>query len=118
MIGPDPPSEPTTDRLPFRGAVTDRVDSSLSRIKNGEQRSDTELLLAARTSSEPFGVFYERHFVSVLAFFRRRTPGQRKHSISSRSRSDDSITRPLGRGGSSCPRRNGSVVAVTSGLSV
>jgi RNA polymerase sigma factor (sigma-70 family) len=40
-----------------------------------EQRSDTELLLAARTSSEPFGVFYERHFASVLAFFRRRTPG-------------------------------------------
>jgi RNA polymerase sigma factor (sigma-70 family) len=44
-------------------------------MKNGEQRSDTELLLAARTSSEPFGVFYERHFASVLAFFRRRVPG-------------------------------------------
>jgi RNA polymerase sigma-70 factor (ECF subfamily) len=41
-------------------------------MKNGEQYSDTELLLAARTSSEPFGVFYERHFASVLAFFRRR----------------------------------------------
>ena len=41
----------------------------------GEQRSDTELLLAARTCSEPFGVFYERHFASVLAFFRRRVPG-------------------------------------------
>ena len=41
-------------------------------MKNGEPFSDAELLLAARTSSEPFGVFYERHFASVLAFFRRR----------------------------------------------
>ena len=41
-------------------------------MKNGEPYSDTELLLAARSSSEPFGVFYERHFASVLAFFRRR----------------------------------------------
>lgn len=40
-----------------------------------EQRTDSELLLAARTSAEPFGVFYERHFASVLAFFRRRMPG-------------------------------------------
>jgi RNA polymerase sigma factor (sigma-70 family) len=44
-------------------------------MKNGEQCSDTELLLAAGTCPEPFGVFYERHFASVLAFFRRRTPG-------------------------------------------
>jgi hypothetical protein len=44
-------------------------------MSNGEQRSDPELLLAARTSSEPFGAFYERHFASVLAFFRRRVPG-------------------------------------------
>ncbi len=44
-------------------------------MKNGEQRSDTELLLASRTCSEPFGVFYERHFASVLAFFRRRVSG-------------------------------------------
>ena len=44
-------------------------------MENGEQRSDSELLLAARTCSEPFGVFYERHFASVLAFFRRRVPG-------------------------------------------
>ena len=36
------------------------------------QRSDAELLVAARSCSEPFGVFYERHFASVLAFFRRR----------------------------------------------
>ena len=41
----------------------------------GEQRSDSDLLLAARTSSEPFGVFYERHVASVLAFFRRRVAG-------------------------------------------
>ena len=40
-----------------------------------EQRTDGELLLAARTAAEPFGVFYERHFPTVLAFFRRRTPG-------------------------------------------
>jgi RNA polymerase sigma factor (sigma-70 family) len=44
-------------------------------MKNGEQRSDAELLLAARTNSEPFGAFYERHFASVLAFFRRRVRG-------------------------------------------
>jgi len=40
-----------------------------------EHWSDTELLLAARAASEPFGVFYDRHFAAVLAFFRRRTPG-------------------------------------------
>jgi RNA polymerase sigma factor (sigma-70 family) len=44
-------------------------------MSNAEQRSDSELLLAARTSSEPFGVFYERHVASVLAFFRRRVAG-------------------------------------------
>jgi RNA polymerase sigma factor (sigma-70 family) len=44
-------------------------------VKNWERCPDVELLLGARTSAEPFGVFYERHFASVLAFFRRRTPG-------------------------------------------
>ena len=44
-------------------------------MNSAEQRSDTELLLAARTSSDAFGVFYERHVASVLAFFRRRVPG-------------------------------------------
>jgi RNA polymerase sigma-70 factor (ECF subfamily) len=44
-------------------------------MRTGEQCSDSELLLAARTCAEPFGVFYERHFASVLAFFRRRVPG-------------------------------------------
>jgi RNA polymerase sigma factor (sigma-70 family) len=44
-------------------------------VKDEEQRTDSELLLAARISAEPFGVFYERHFASVLAFFRRRTTG-------------------------------------------
>lgn len=44
-------------------------------MSNGEQRPDSELLLAARTCSEPFGIFYERHFASVLAFFRRRVAG-------------------------------------------
>jgi len=44
-------------------------------VKEWEECPDVELLLAARTCSEPFGVFYERHFPSVLAFFRRRVPG-------------------------------------------
>lgn len=44
-------------------------------MNHAKQRSDTELLLGARTTSEPFGVFYERHFASVLAFFRRRVRG-------------------------------------------
>jgi RNA polymerase sigma factor (sigma-70 family) len=44
-------------------------------VKEEDHASDTELLLAARTSPEPFGVFYERHFASVLAFFRRRVRG-------------------------------------------
>jgi RNA polymerase sigma factor (sigma-70 family) len=44
-------------------------------MSGAEQRSDSELLLAARTCSESFGVFYERHVASVLAFFRRRVPG-------------------------------------------
>jgi RNA polymerase sigma-70 factor (ECF subfamily) len=39
------------------------------------ERSDAELLVSARTSAEPFGVFYERHVASVLAFFRRRVRG-------------------------------------------
>jgi len=44
-------------------------------MRNGARRSDAELLLASRTCPEPFGVFYERHFALVLAFFRRRVPG-------------------------------------------
>jgi RNA polymerase sigma factor (sigma-70 family) len=44
-------------------------------MNDDQQRSDTELLLAARKRAEPFGLFYERHFASVLAFFRRRTAG-------------------------------------------
>ena len=43
-------------------------------MKDG-RRSDTQLLLEARSCAEPFGVFYERHFASVLAFFRRRVSG-------------------------------------------
>jgi RNA polymerase sigma factor (sigma-70 family) len=43
-------------------------------MTRAEQRLDAELLVAARTSSEPFGVFYERHVASVLSFFRRRVP--------------------------------------------
>ena len=44
-------------------------------MSNPQKRSDTALLLASRTCAEPFGVFYERHFASVLAFFRRRVAG-------------------------------------------
>jgi RNA polymerase sigma-70 factor (ECF subfamily) len=44
-------------------------------MERGEHRSDAELLVDARSSSEPFGAFYERHFPSVLAFFRRRVRG-------------------------------------------
>ena len=44
-------------------------------MSGDDQRSDTELLVEARACAEPFGVFYERHFASVLAFFRRRTAG-------------------------------------------
>src|SRR5215831_6912592 len=44
-------------------------------MKDAARRSDTQLLVEARTCAEPFGVFYERHFASVLAFFRRRVPG-------------------------------------------
>ena len=40
-----------------------------------QECSDSELLLAARTCAEAFGVFYERHFAAVLGFFRRRVPG-------------------------------------------
>ncbi len=44
-------------------------------MRNWEQCSDRDLLVDARTNAEPFGVFYERYFASVLAFFRRRVPG-------------------------------------------
>jgi RNA polymerase sigma-70 factor (ECF subfamily) len=38
------------------------------------QRSDAELLVAAREDAEAFGEFYDRHIAKVLAFFRRRVP--------------------------------------------
>ena len=44
-------------------------------MHGAERRSDAELLLAARASPEAFGVFYERHVATVLAFFRRRVAG-------------------------------------------
>ena len=44
-------------------------------MKGEARRSDTQLLIEARTCAEPFGVCYERHFASVVAFFRRRVPG-------------------------------------------
>jgi RNA polymerase sigma factor (sigma-70 family) len=36
------------------------------------QRSDAELLVAAREDADAFGEFYDRHVAKVLAFFRRR----------------------------------------------
>jgi RNA polymerase sigma factor (sigma-70 family) len=44
-------------------------------VTNWERCSDVQLLLASRTRSEAFGIFYERHFASVLGFFRRRVQG-------------------------------------------
>ena len=44
-------------------------------METGEHLSDAELLVEARTRSEAFGDFYDRHFPSVLAFFRRRVSG-------------------------------------------
>jgi RNA polymerase sigma factor (sigma-70 family) len=44
-------------------------------VKGWQECPDSELLVAARTCAEAFGVFYERHFTTVLAFFRRRVPG-------------------------------------------
>jgi RNA polymerase sigma factor (sigma-70 family) len=44
-------------------------------VKGWHECPDHELLLAARTRAEAFGVFYERHFAAVLTFFRRRVPG-------------------------------------------
>ena len=44
-------------------------------MRNRRVLSDSELLLAARSRVEPFAIFYERHFPSVLSFFRRRVSG-------------------------------------------
>ncbi len=44
-------------------------------MKGWQECPDNELLVAARTCAEAFGVFYERHFAAVLGFFRRRVPG-------------------------------------------
>ena len=44
-------------------------------MKGWQECSDHELLVEARTRAEAFGVFYERHFAAVLAFFRWRVPG-------------------------------------------
>lgn len=39
-----------------------------------DPRTDSELLVAARSQPEAFAVFYRRHARPVLAFFRRRVP--------------------------------------------
>jgi RNA polymerase sigma factor (sigma-70 family) len=50
-------------------------DCHICGMSDGRLLSDAELLLAARSHAEPFGVFYERHFAWVLSFFRRRVSG-------------------------------------------
>ena len=40
---------------------------------NGDPRSDAELLRASGRDPEAFGVFYDRHAATVLAYFQRRT---------------------------------------------
>jgi DNA-directed RNA polymerase specialized sigma24 family protein len=62
-------------RLPLCGQVTNRVKSSCKKHDEKGATLRHELLLEARTCSEPFGVFYDPHFASVLVFFRRRVPG-------------------------------------------
>jgi hypothetical protein len=44
-------------------------------MTGAEQRSDSELLLAARTCSEPFGSSTSGTWLRCFAFFRRRVPG-------------------------------------------
>jgi RNA polymerase sigma factor (sigma-70 family) len=68
------PTGPTTT-VSSLGPVTRLLESSCS---GREQRGSTlgcGTAGAARESGAAFGAFYERHFASVLAFFRRRTAG-------------------------------------------
>ena len=51
---------------PFRSRSQIAWNCHIGGMNSAEQRSDNELLLAARTCSEPFGVFYARHVASVL----------------------------------------------------
>lgn len=44
------------------------------RVGLRRDRSDGDLLVAARHDAEAFGEFYDRHIARVLAFFRRRVP--------------------------------------------
>lgn len=46
--------------------------SSLSVVT--DERSDTDLLVAARVDADSFAVFYRRHARGMLSFFRRRVP--------------------------------------------
>lgn len=71
------PRRPGTRSSALRLAPRSQIvrNCHIGGMKHWEQCPDVELLLAARTCPEPFGVFYERHFASVLAFFRRRVPG-------------------------------------------
>jgi hypothetical protein len=61
-------------RLPFAGRS--QIAWNCHRGMTGaEQRSDSELLLAARTCSEPFGSSTSGTWLRCFAFFRRRVPG-------------------------------------------
>jgi RNA polymerase sigma-70 factor, ECF subfamily len=55
--------------------LSSRRREELAGVKGWQEWPDNELLVAARTCAEAFGVFYERHFAEVLGFFRRRVPG-------------------------------------------
>ena len=55
--------------------MSSRRREELAGVTGWQECPDNELLLAARTCAEAFGVFYERHFASVLGFFCRRVPG-------------------------------------------
>jgi RNA polymerase sigma-70 factor (ECF subfamily) len=55
--------------------LSSRRREELAGVKGWQEWPDNELLVAARTRAEAFGVFYERHFAAVLGFFRRRVPG-------------------------------------------
>jgi RNA polymerase sigma-70 factor (ECF subfamily) len=55
--------------------LSSRRREELAGVKGWQECPDNDLLVAACTSAEAFGVFYERHFAAVLGFFRRRVPG-------------------------------------------
>jgi hypothetical protein len=72
-----PPAEPSNAGLcGCRSRAGHKIAWNCHRGMTGaEQRSDSELLLAARTCSEPFGSSTSGTWLRCFAFFRRRVPG-------------------------------------------